>query len=60
MKMIFHADSNQTYRCGDYGIYWGTRGWTVYNYAKRKACLGKDLTISQAMAVAEKDRALQT
>jgi hypothetical protein len=56
-KMVFHADGKETYRCGDYGIHWTVVGWETWCIRKgrRKACLGREMTISQAMAAAQKD-----
>jgi hypothetical protein len=30
-------------------------GWSVWNYDKAKACLGRDMTVSEAMKLAEND-----
>ena len=59
MKMVWKADTNHSYASPPYRLCWTIRGWTVWNYKRQDACLGRDLTISRAMQVAEDDRALQ-
>lgn len=54
--MQFHATSPMEFRCHPYAIHWTVKGWTVWNMSRRKACLGRDLTMSEALAVAEKDK----
>ena len=58
--MVFTADDKGDYVCGPYKICWAVPGWSVWNLDRRKACLGRDLTISEAMSVAEKDSQTQT
>ena len=53
--MQFYAESAQSYRSGDYRVVWGVFGWTAWNYAKRKACIARDVTLSHALAICEDD-----
>jgi hypothetical protein len=59
-RMLWHADSPSIYRCGDYALHWTTMGWALWNYSRRKAIIGRDLTISEAMELAEQDALRQT
>jgi len=54
--MIWHASDKECYVAGPYKLYWTISGWSLWDYSQRKACLGRDLTIGDAMALAEKDR----
>lgn len=53
--MIFHAVGAMEYRCHPYAIHWTTRGYDAWNMSKRKACLGRELTIAEAMDACEQD-----
>lgn len=53
--MIFTADSSMSYRSGDYRIIWNTMGWSVWNYARQKACIVRDVRLPVAMEACEAD-----
>lgn len=53
--MQFHAESQVSYRCGNYRVVWGVMGWTAWNYAKRAACLARDVRLAEAMEACEQD-----
>ena len=54
--MIFTAFDESSYRSGPYRICWTVRGYDVWNMDKPKgACLARELTISEAMALCETD-----
>lgn len=56
MKLIFHATAPMEYRCHPYAIHWSIRGWELWNMSRSKrACLGRELTMSQAIKLAELD-----
>lgn len=59
--MQFHALGPLEYRCDRYGIHWAVQGWQAWVmspcYSK---CLGRDLTLPEALAKCEEDLALQT
>lgn len=53
-RMIWIASGDQSYTCGHYGIHWTTFGYETWITGKK--CLGRQLSISQAMQLAEDDR----
>ena len=59
-KLIWHADSKESYSHPPYKLYWESGTWSLWNYDRRKACLGRGMTISEAMNLAEQDRQLQS
>jgi hypothetical protein len=50
--MIFHAISQSQFLCAPYRISLTTYGWSLW---KRKRCLGREMTISEALSRAKAD-----
>jgi hypothetical protein len=54
--LVFHATGDQEYRCHPYALFLNTRGWDCWRVDRsHERCLGRELTISQAMKLAEQD-----